>query len=148
MREKRSVPDTLTHETVVEFMRRPDYAPMTLGEMADALMLRGGRRKALVVLLHKMVMNGEIVMIRKSRYSLGAPADLVTGRLEVKRSGDGYLTNLEGELSVRIDRGNLSTALPGDTVVVRLEPLRVLKSSTTRVSSTRPIRPSPLESAE
>ena len=108
----------------MEFFQRPGYSPMTLGELADAMSLRGGGRKALVVLLHKMVMNGEIVLIRKTRYSLGAPADLVTGRLEIKRSGDGYLTNLEGELTVRIDRGHLSTALPGDQVVVRLEPLR------------------------
>ncbi|MEI6564505.1 MAG: ribonuclease R, partial [bacterium] len=103
------------------FFQKPDYAPMTLGELTEALGLRGGERKSLVDILHKMVLNGEIVIIRKTRYSLGAPADLITGRLEVKRSGDGYLTNLEGELTVRIERGNLSTALPGDQVVVRLE---------------------------
>ena len=121
---KQESQSTVTHETLLEFFRRPEYAPMTLGEVSDALRLRGGARKALVSLLHKMVMNGEIVLIRKNRYSLGAPADLVTGRLEVKRSGEGYLTNLEGELNVRIERGQLSTALPGDKVVVRLEPLR------------------------
>ena len=121
---KQESQSTVTHETILEFFQRPEYAPMTLGEVSDALHLRGGARKALVSLLHKMVMNGEIVLIRKNRYSLGAPADLVTGRLEVKRSGEGYLTNLEGELNVRIERGQLSTALPGDKVVVRLEPLR------------------------
>ena len=121
---KTTAQNTVTHDAILEFFRRPGYAPMTLGELAEAFHLKGGGRKALVELLHKMVMNGEIVVIRKTRYSLGAPADLVTGRLEVKRSGDGYLTNLEGELTVKIDRGNLSTALPGDQVVVRLEQLR------------------------
>ena len=121
---KKSVQDKITHETILGFCQRPEYAPMTLGELADAFHLRGSECKALEPLLHKMVMNGEIVLIRKSRYSLGAPADLVTGRLEIKRNGDGYLTNLEGELTVRIDRGHLSTALPGDKVVVRLEPHR------------------------
>ena len=121
---KKTAPDTITHEQILGFFQRPDYAPMSLGELSDAFRLRAAGRKTLVSLLHKMVMNGEIVLIRKSRYSLGAPADLVTGRLEVKRSGDGYLTNLEGELTVRIDRGHLSTALPGDKVVVRLEPIR------------------------
>jgi ribonuclease R len=121
---KKAASQILTHETILEFFQRPGYAPMTLGELEAAFSLRGGARKALVSLLHKMVMNGEIVLIRKTRYSLGAPADLITGRLEVKRSGDGYLTNLEGELTVKIDRGHLSTALPGDQVVVRLEPLR------------------------
>ncbi len=121
---KKMASEILTHETILEFFQRPGYAPMTLGELEAAFSLRGGARKALVSLLHKMVMNGEIVLIRKTRYSLGAPADLITGRLEVKRSGDGYLTNLEGELTVKIDRGHLSTALPGDQVVVRIEPLR------------------------
>ncbi|MEI6789173.1 MAG: ribonuclease R [bacterium] len=121
---KKTASETLTHEMILEYFQRPGYAPMTLGELETAFALRGGARKALISLLHKMVMNGEIVLIRKTRYSLGAPADLVTGRLEVKRSGDGYLTNLEGELTVKIDRGHLSTALPGDKVVVRLEPLR------------------------
>jgi ribonuclease R len=121
---KKTASEILTHETILEFFQRPGYAPMTLGELETAFALRGGARKALISLLHKMVMNGEIVLIRKTRYSLGAPADLITGRLEVKRSGDGYLTNLEGELTVKIDRGHLSTALPGDQVVVRLEPLR------------------------
>ena len=116
--------ETITHDALLEFFQKPGYTPMTLGELAEAFALRGGARKALVTLLHKMVLNGEIVVIRKTRYSLGAPADLVTGRLEVKRSGDGYLTNLEGELTVQIDRGHLGTGLPGDTVVVRLEPLR------------------------
>ncbi len=121
---KTTAQNNVTHEAILEFFRRPAYAPMTEGELAEAFELRGGGRKALAPLLHKMVMNGEIVIIRKTRYSLGGPADLITGRLEVKRSGDGYLTNLEGELTVKIDRGNLSTALPGDQVVVRLEQLR------------------------
>lgn len=121
---KKETQPAVSHETLLAFFQRPDYVPMTLGEISDSLRLRGGARKALVSLLHKMVMNGEIVLIRKNRYSLGAPADLITGRLEVKRSGEGYLTNLEGELTVRIERGQLSTALPGDKVVVRLEPLR------------------------
>ncbi len=122
---KKAALKTVNHDSLLEYFKKPDYAPQTLGELSDVFDVRGGGRQALVDLLHKMVMNGEIVLIRKTRYSLGAPADLVTGRLEVKRSGDGYLTNLEGELTVKIDRGHLGTALPGDKVVVRLEPTRV-----------------------
>ncbi len=120
----KSVLKKISHEAILELFQKPDYAPMTLGELTELFGLRGAERKALADILHKMVINGEIVIIRKTRYSLGAPADLITGRLEVKRSGGGYLTNLDGELTVRIERGNLSTALPGDQVVVRLEPLR------------------------
>jgi ribonuclease R len=63
-------------------------------------------------------------VIRKNRFSLGQPADLVTGRIEIKRSGDGYLADLEGPLNIRVSQGNLGTALPGDLVVVRLDPSR------------------------
>ena len=121
---KRAALNSITHETILEFFQRETYAPMTAVELATAFNLRGGGRKALEQLLHQMTMNGEIVIIRKSRYSLGAPADLVTGRLEIKRSGDGYLTNLTSEMEVRVDRANVGTALPGDLVVVRLEPHR------------------------
>ena len=114
----------VTHEAILEFFQKPEYTPMTLGELTEVFSVRGGERKALVDILQKMVLNGEIVIIRKTRYSLGAPADLITGRLEVKRSGGGYLTNLDGDLAAQIERGNLSTALPGDQVVVRLEPRR------------------------
>ena len=119
---RKSEQDSLTRDTILELLRRPGYSPLTQGQVAEALGARGKARKNLAALLHRMVLNGEIVLIRKTRYSLGAPADLVTGRLEVKRSGEGYLTNLEGDLAVRVERGSLGTALPGDTVVVRLEP--------------------------
>lgn len=121
---KRTTPPPLTHEAILAFFKRPGYAPMTLAELAAELGVRGRQRDALAQLLHKMVMNGEIVILRKTRYALGEIADLVTGHLEIKRSGDGYLTNLEGELDVRVDRASIGTALPGDMVVVRLEPRR------------------------
>ena len=112
------------HDTVMELLRRPDYAPMTVDEMAGALGLGGAGRKALADLLRQMMANGEIVAIRKIRYTLGAPADLVTGRIEVKRSGAGYLADSSQPFGVMVDRGDMGTALPGDRVVVRLEPPR------------------------
>jgi ribonuclease R len=118
---KKTTPNSLTHEAILEFFKRPDYTPMTVAELAAALSVPGRQRDTLEQLLHKMVMNGEIVTLRKNRYALGEMADLVTGRLEIKRSGDGYLTNQEGDRQVKIDRGNVGTALPGDLVVVRLE---------------------------
>jgi len=108
----------------MELLRRPDYAPMTVDEMAGALGLGGAGRKALADLLRQMMANGEIVAIRKIRYTLGAPADLVTGRIEVKRSGAGYLADSSQPFGVMVDRGDMGTALPGDRVVVRLEPPR------------------------
>jgi ribonuclease R len=121
---KRTAQNTITHEAILKFFQKPGYTPMTIAELAAAFTLRGTGIETLEQLLHRMVMNGEIVILRKTRYSLGAPADLVTGRLEIKRSGDGYLTHVEGGTEVRIDRANVGVSLPGDLVVVRLEPHR------------------------
>lgn len=121
---KRRAANQIDHDAVLELFRQPEYVPMTAGELAEALSLRGAGQKALAQLLQQMVSNGEIVIIRKTRYTLGAQADLVTGRLEIKRSGDGYLMDTGVSFAVKIDRGTLGTALPGDLVVVRLEPPR------------------------
>lgn len=86
---KKPASSNLTHEAILKFFQNPEYTPMTIAELASAFSLRGAASKTLEQLLHKMVMNGEIVILRKTRYSLGAPADLVTGRLELKRSGEG-----------------------------------------------------------
>ena len=112
----------VSREDLLALFRDEQYTPLTAAEISAALQLRGRTRKALQQLLNHMVLNGEIVVIRKNRYSLGSPVDLVTGRLEVKRSGDGYLTDVEGELPVRVAKGDVGTALPGDLVVARLEP--------------------------
>ena len=119
---RQHTPKSVTHPDILELLRRPEYAPMRESDIAAHFELRGGSRKALAQLLRQMVLNGDIVMIRKTRYSIGTAADLVTGRIEMKRSGDGYLTNLEGPLDVRVGRADLGTALPGDLVTVRLEP--------------------------
>ncbi len=119
---KRTSLGNLTQESILEFMRRPDYTPLTSNEIAAAFELRGGGRKALAQLLHRMIISGDIVLIRKARYSLGAPADLVTGRIELRRSGDGYLDATATTPAVRVDKTSLGTALPGDLVTVRLEP--------------------------
>ncbi len=121
---KRRAGQQVEHEAVMELFRKPGYTPMTAPEIAEAMKIGGAGRRALAQLLQQMVANGEIVMIRKTRYTLGAPADLVTGRIEIKRSGAGYLTESGQSFGVAIERGEIGTALPGDLVVVRLAPPR------------------------
>lgn len=121
---KRKAAMTVDHDAVLEFFRHPGYTPMTVAEIAEAMGAGGAGRKALAQLLQQMCGNGEIVVIRKTRYTLGAPADLVTGRIEIKRSGAGYLTECGQNFSVAIERGEMGTSMPGDLVVVRLDPPR------------------------
>ncbi len=109
-------------EAVLALLQKAGAQPLTVREIADTLAMRPPQRRQLQTLLDQLVLEGELVIIRRDRYAVGAQADLVTGRLEIKRNGDGYLTDIEGTENVRVPRGEQHTALPGDRVVVRLMP--------------------------
>lgn len=95
--------------------------PLTESEIAGELGVRGKARKHLQKYLQQLVKRGDIVVVRKTRFALGRPADLVTGELQVVRSGNAYLDPREGGRSVFVRRDDVGTALPGDRVVVRLK---------------------------
>jgi len=106
--------------------------PLTQTQIAKRLAVRGGERKHLRLLLDSMVLNGDIVRIRQDHYSLGESADLVTGQIDILRSGNGFVTPLDGSQDIFIPRENLSTALPRDRVVVRLSAPNVACESSER----------------
>jgi ribonuclease R len=105
---------------IVEFVHGHQNAPVTSSEIAKALKLRGKAAKKLQKWLHQLVIKGDIVRIRDNRFGIGDQADLVTGKLDVARSGNGFLTETGGP-DVFLPEECLGTALPGDTVVVRLD---------------------------
>ena len=115
----RKSPTRVSPEEILALLQKPEYKPLSAPEIAGELKLKGRGRKEIEKVLHRMVREGRIVLIRKNRYSLGAPADLISARLEVRRSGDGFLAKEEGRVDVRIPKDNLATALPGDLVTVR-----------------------------
>lgn len=94
--------------------------PLSEPQIADKLSVRGGARKHLRKLLNSLVEDGTIVCVHKNHYGLGLPADLVTGELDVRRSGDGIVVPKDGGEEVFVSRDDVGTALPHDLVVVRL----------------------------
>ena len=103
------------------------HRPLDAGEIAKVLKLHGKQRGLLHKTLDELVREGRIVRIRKGRYAMGKVADLVTGRLMVVRSGNGYVDQVEPDEetpSVFVSHRDMGTALTGDTVVVRLHPGR------------------------
>ncbi|MDD4872187.1 MAG: ribonuclease R, partial [Kiritimatiellae bacterium] len=94
--------------------------PMTAQEISKALKLHGHAGKKIQKWLNQLVVNGQIVRIRDNKYSVGEPADLVTGKIDIARSGTGFLTETGGP-DIVISATELNTALPGDRVVVRLD---------------------------
>jgi ribonuclease R len=110
------------HDAVLELLQRPDIEPPDEAAIAQALGLKGAARKRLRLLLNSMVTRGEIVRLRRDRYSLGSPVDLAPGILEMLRSGDAVVQPTDNTDEIFVPRGNLGTALPHDKVVVRLDP--------------------------
>lgn len=107
-------------QRMISLLDKQKDHPLTLEEIADALEVRRGARKHVRAVLERMTKAGDVVRVRENRYALGKRLDLVTGILQVTRSGDGFVTPADGGRDVLVARGTHGTALPGDQVVVRL----------------------------
>lgn len=110
---------------IIEVLTSKEQRPLASHEIAEMLDLPKKARHRLERVLKDMVVAGRIVTIRKGKYAMGAAADLVTGRLTVVRSGNGFVDPPDrspGAASVFVSSRNMGTALPGDTVLVRLDP--------------------------
>ncbi|MBN2301360.1 MAG: ribonuclease R [Lentisphaerae bacterium] len=111
--------NTLRKE-ILDLMRKSDRAWSPV-EMAKSLKLKAAARKRIQKELTYLVKDGEIVKIRGNRYSLAKLVDLVSGRLAIARSGNGFVTMDSDGTSVFVPKHCLETALPGDQVLVRLD---------------------------
>ncbi|NQU40818.1 MAG: ribonuclease R [Lentisphaerae bacterium] len=107
-------------QSILEYLQAERKTPPSSSDVSAALQLRGSQKKRLQKILNDLLLSGQIVRIRGNRYSMGSEADLVTGRLDLSKRGDGYLQGAGGSCTAFVPREALGTALPGDTVVVRL----------------------------
>ena len=105
---------------IIELLHSSTNNPMTAAEISRALKLQGQAAKKIQKWLNQLVVAGQIVRIRHDRFAIGEPADLVTGVLDLARSGNGFLTETGGP-DIVLPATGLGTAMPGDRVVVRLD---------------------------
>jgi ribonuclease R len=69
-----------------------------------------------------MERDGEVFRQRKGRYAVPASFEIVTGVVDVTRSGDGFvIPDVPGEDDVFVPRRFLGSAVEGDRVAVRVE---------------------------
>jgi ribonuclease R len=108
-------------EQILALLRVHTEAPLSEGEIAEALGPRAGAPKRLRKWLVELERDGEIVCSRGNRYAIGLAGDMVSGPIEIFRSGDGRVWDERRAESVFIPRRRTGTALPGDTVLVRIE---------------------------
>jgi len=105
---------------IIEIIHSRQSSPMTAQEVSKVLKLQGHAAKKIQKWLNQLVVSGQIVRIRDNKFSAGEPADLITGIVDVAKSGVGFLTETGGP-DIMIPVTELNTALPGDRVVVRLD---------------------------
>ncbi|MBN1675298.1 MAG: VacB/RNase II family 3'-5' exoribonuclease [Kiritimatiellae bacterium] len=106
---------------ITETLAAPDYRPQSAAELSNAFGLKGRARANLRRLLEQMARRGTIAARGDGRYWLGAAEGLVEGRLAVLPSGNAFVTSVDGSADVFVSKTDLGTALPGDTVKVRVE---------------------------
>jgi len=109
-------------DLVLEFLRSKANRPMRAKELARGLDIGQEDYRAFRRLLASLETDGAIVRQRKGRYAVPEQFDLVAGRLQVTRKGDGFVIPDEaGEDDVFVPARSLETAVDGDRVLARIE---------------------------
>jgi ribonuclease R len=85
-------------------------------------------RKLVFDKLVELSRNGMIKRVGHSEFSLSKNEELLTGRLSIVNSGVGFVTLTNGSKDIFVSPANLSNAMDGDEVAVR-----ILKSSGKRI---------------
>jgi ribonuclease R len=111
----------LNREDLLKFLGSAKYRPMRRSELYRALGTAGEDSRELRNVLKEMERRGEVVRVKGNRYALPRELGLVTGKLQVNQKGFGFVIPDSGEGGdVYIHSENMSSAMHGDTVVVRL----------------------------
>jgi len=113
---------SVSRDRVLEFLRARANRPMRAKELARALEVGQDEYRAFRRLLDALEADGAVVRQRKGRYAVPEQFDLVAGRVQTTRKGDGFVIPDEpGEEDVFVPARNLETAVDGDRVLVRIE---------------------------
>lgn len=113
------VPD---RDDIIRALQEARHGPLTARDLArrlqvDADAYRGFRRR-----LRAMERDGQVFRQRKGRYALPGSFEIVTGLVDVTRSGDGFvIPDAAGSEDVYVPRRHLGSAVEGDRVAVRVE---------------------------
>lgn len=112
-------------EKIIELLRRPDYTPLNLSELARRLALPRNAQRGLEQTLARMERAGEIARLKQgNRFGLPLEADLVPGRIRINRQGVGTLQPTDPTIApIRIAHDATSTAMHGDRVLARRDAL-------------------------
>ena len=107
---------------ILKLMGRKKYLPSTVTELLKQLQMPPQKKSPLQRALKDMERNGLVARIKGNRYLLPREADLVPGRIQITRSGRGFLVPDEpGAGEIAIPESAPGTAMHDDRVLVRLD---------------------------
>ncbi|MFQ5747530.1 MAG: ribonuclease R [Gemmatimonadota bacterium] len=119
---------------ILAYLRRKAGRPLTAEELATELGVREPEIPSFRAQIQEMETIGLLYRGRGGRLALPANLNLVVGRLQVTRAGDGFVLPESGEgADVFVPQRDLGTAVEGDTVVARIERRRRGKNPAGRV---------------
>ncbi len=126
--------DEPLEKRILAYLSRADYRPQDKVGLSKALGISSDRRTELRAVLKYLVEKGLIVLVRKNRFVLPEDANLVTGTIEIHRSGTAHvISSKHGEPDLFIASENTGTAMNGDTVLARIERDRLQEKREGRV---------------
>jgi ribonuclease R len=114
-----------SREQLLRQIREHVHHPATARELIRVLKVPREERTSFKRHLTSLVNDGALVLVRGTRYGLADRMDLTVGRLETHPAGYGFVTperhldEVKGDVFVAAT--NLTEALHGDRVVVRIE---------------------------
>lgn len=76
---------------LLEFLSSPEYTPLTFDEIKNSLKLSTSKAKEAKNILTQLVEEGLIATVKKGRYVIAKEADLVSGIIKFKASGNAIL---------------------------------------------------------
>ncbi|MHB1194817.1 MAG: ribonuclease R [Longimicrobiales bacterium] len=106
---------------VLEVLAASRRGPLKPKELARELRVATDDYRPFKDLLVGLERAGRIYRVKGNRYGLPGSMDLVVGRASLTRNGDAFVRPEEGGGDVYVPSVNLSSALDGDRVVVRIE---------------------------
>lgn len=107
---------------ILDHLRETASRPLKAKELARELDVSGDDYRAFRDTLHGLEEKGLVYRQRKGRYAVPEKINLVIGRLQITRGGDGFvLVEREDAEDVFIPERHLGSAVEGDVVVARVE---------------------------
>jgi ribonuclease R len=117
-------PRMIDKRSILDLLRDKADRPLRPKEIARALGVESRDYVKFKRKLREMEEAGEVYRVRKKRYALPQRINLVVGRLQMTRAGQGFVIPDDGKDDVFVPANELGSAYEGDRVVARIEKRR------------------------